>query len=71
MRKMAQVHILTLIETALRVDPRDSREYAGNQEASPLFDICHHPERHSNVPYFDQKIVVVDDANAKVNQILS
>ncbi|KAL2188932.1 hypothetical protein L209DRAFT_741923 [Thermothelomyces heterothallicus CBS 203.75] len=55
----------TLTETAVRVDPRDSREYAGNQEASPLYDICHHPEKYTNVRYFDREMVVLDDANAK------
>jgi hypothetical protein len=64
---MAQSHVPTLIETAVRVDPRDAREYAGNQQASPLFDICHQPEKYPNVRYSDQEIVVVDDANAKVN----
>ncbi|KAL2172771.1 hypothetical protein VTG60DRAFT_2590 [Thermothelomyces hinnuleus] len=55
----------TLTETAVRVDPRDSREYAGNQEASPLYDICHRPEKYANVRYFDREMVVLDDANAK------
>jgi len=65
---MAQsYYVPTLTESAVRVDPRDSREYAGNQEASPLFDMCHHPDRYSNILYFDQEMVVVDDANAKVN----
>ncbi|KAK4151922.1 D-isomer specific 2-hydroxyacid dehydrogenase [Chaetomidium leptoderma] len=63
---MTQSYGPTLTETAVRVDPRDPREYASiNQQESPLFDICHHPEKHSNVRYFDQEIVVVDDANAK------
>lgn len=63
---MTQSHVPTLTETAVRVDPRDSREYAGNQEDSPLYDICDNPERYSNVRYFDHEMVVVDDANAKV-----
>ena len=67
MTRMTQFHRPTLTETAVRVDPRDSREYAGNQQASPLFDICHHPEKYSNVRYFDHEMVVVDDANDKVN----
>src|SRR5690349_17252422 len=41
--KMAQSYVPSLTEAAVRVDPRDSREYAGNQEASPLFDMCHRP----------------------------
>ena len=64
--KMAQSHIPSLTETAVRVDPRDSREYAGNQEDSPLYDICDNPAKYSNVRYFDHEMVVVDDANAKV-----
>ncbi|KAG7290049.1 hypothetical protein NEMBOFW57_000041 [Staphylotrichum longicolle] len=63
---MAQSYVPSLTEAAVRVDPRDSREYAGNQEASPLFDMCHRPETYSNILYFDQEMVVVDDANAKV-----
>lgn len=63
---MAQSYVPSLTEAAVRVDPRDSREYAGNQEASPLFDMCHRPEKYSNILYFDQEMVVVDDANAKV-----
>ncbi|KAL2201466.1 hypothetical protein P885DRAFT_25643 [Corynascus similis CBS 632.67] len=62
---MARSHDPTLTEAAVRVDPRDSREYAGCQEASPLYDICHHPERYSNVLYHDQELLVLDDANAK------
>ncbi len=58
---------LSQIARAVRVDPRDSKEYAGNQEASPLFDICHHPAKYSNVRYFDDEMVIVDDANAKVS----
>ncbi|KAK4248375.1 hypothetical protein C7999DRAFT_40385 [Corynascus novoguineensis] len=62
---MARSHDPTLTEAAVRVDPRDSREYAGCQEASPLYDICHHPERFSKVLYHDQELLVLDDANAK------
>ena len=64
---MTQSHIPTLTETAVRVDPRDSREYAGNQEDSPLYDMCDNPSEYHNVRYFDHEMVVVDDANAKVN----
>ncbi|KAH6634687.1 D-isomer specific 2-hydroxyacid dehydrogenase [Chaetomium sp. MPI-SDFR-AT-0129] len=62
---MSQPLVSTLTESAVRLDPRDSREYAGNQEDSPLYDICEHPERHDNVRDYDGEIVVVDDANAK------
>ncbi|KAH6632552.1 D-isomer specific 2-hydroxyacid dehydrogenase [Chaetomium tenue] len=62
---MTQSHVPTLTETAVRVDPRDSREYAGNQEDSPLYDICDNPGKYSNVRFFDHEMVVVDDANAK------
>lgn len=58
--------VSSLTESAVRLDPRDSREYAGNQEDSPLYDICEHPEQHDNVRDYDDEIVVVDDANAKV-----
>ncbi|KAK3309830.1 D-isomer specific 2-hydroxyacid dehydrogenase [Chaetomium strumarium] len=62
---MAQPQRPNLTETAVQVDRRDPREYAGNQQASPLFDMCHHPERHPNILFFDKEIVIVDDANAK------
>ncbi|KAK4234349.1 D-isomer specific 2-hydroxyacid dehydrogenase [Achaetomium macrosporum] len=62
---MAQSHRANLTETAVRVDPRDSREYAGNQQASPLFDMCDHPDKYPNILFFDKEIIIVDDANAK------
>jgi hypothetical protein len=67
---MIQTRVSNLAEItrAVRVDPRDSREYAGSQQASPLFDICHQPAKYPNVRYFDHEMVVVDDANAKVNR---
>lgn len=68
---MVHIYVPNLTATAVRVDPRDAREYAGKQEASPLYDICHHPQNYSNVRFFDEEIVIVDDANAKVSPLRS
>jgi len=51
---------------AVQHNRTDPREYAGNPENSPLYDVCLNPQAHSNLRRYDDNIVIIDDANAKV-----